>query len=97
MRRRRRGKDGAVHKGGFVYLIGLYRGQYDFTTLHPGSDFDPGIARTRAVCSDRAHAIGGDRLVQGARMSASDVPLKDFFDIPNAPFRLGIRFQVPAT
>lgn len=79
----------------------LYRGQYDFqnfsTQVH---DFDPGINPypNGLFWTVPIPAIGPVVLGTGtARMTASDMALLDFFDIPNALFRFETPVSVDAT
>ena len=75
----------------------LYRGQFDFTNFSTQvHDFDPGIhpypdglfwTETGSKISD-IHVDAGK-----AQMRAHDLPLTDFFNIPNALFR----FQSPVS
>jgi hypothetical protein len=81
--------------------LDLYRGQYDLvnfsTQVH---DFDPGIHPypeglfwTVPIGPQGAVNLGRGT----ARMQASDVPLNDFFNIPNGLFRFMSPVSVPAT
>jgi hypothetical protein len=96
------GVDGAVHKGTFGFIwLDLYRGQYDLqnfsTQVH---DFDPGINPypDGLFWTVATPAVGRVELGTGrAHMSAANVALEDYFDIPNALFRFEVPPSVPAT
>jgi hypothetical protein len=70
----------------------LYRGQFDFTNFSTQvHDFDPGITPYPGglfwtVPLD-ATAVDVQMGAGRARMSAKNVAVQDFFDIPNALFR----------
>jgi hypothetical protein len=80
----------------------LYRGQFDFTNFSTQvHDFDPGITPYPGglfwtVPLDR-NAIDVQMGAGRARMSASDVAVKDYFDIPNALFRFRNPVSADAT
>ena len=80
----------------------MYRGQFDFTNFSTQvHDFDPGIIPYpqglfwTVPLPDEAVDVhmGAGR----ARMSATDVGVKDYFDIPNALFRFEDPVSVDAT
>jgi hypothetical protein len=77
--------------------LDLYRGQYDFTNFTTQvHDFDPGIHPYPAglFWTQTGIRLGGIDLEEGqAHMSASHLPERDFFNLPNALFR----FQVPVS
>ena len=79
----------------------LYRGQYDFTNFSTQiHDFDPGINPYPGGLFWTVPILGVGPVVLGrgtARMSASDMALEDFFDIPNALFRFETPVSVGAT
>jgi hypothetical protein len=79
----------------------LYRGQFDFanfsTQVH---DFDPGITPYPAGLFWTVPLPKSVDINMGAgraRMSASNVAVKDYFDIPNALFRFESPVSVDAT
>jgi hypothetical protein len=81
--------------------LDLYRGLYDFqnfsTQVH---DFDPGITPYPGglFWTVPVPPIGRVELGTGrAHMSAANVRLEDYFDIPNALFRFEVPTSVPAT
>ena len=79
----------------------LYRGQYDFTNFSTQiHDFDPGINPYPGGLFWTVPILGVGPVVLGrgaARMSATDLALQDFFDIPNALFRFETPVSVGAT
>jgi hypothetical protein len=77
--------------------LDLYRGQFDFTNFSTQvHDFDPGIHPYPAglFWTQTGIHLGGINLEEGtAHMSASHLPERDFFNLPNALFR----FQTPVS
>jgi hypothetical protein len=77
--------------------LDLYRGQFDFTNFSTQvHDFDPGIHPYPAglFWTQTGIRLGEIDLEDGeAHMSASHLPERDFFNIPNAL----LRFQTPVS
>ena len=79
----------------------LYRGQYDFTNFSTQvHDFDPGINPypgglfwTVPIAPQGPVVLG----TGSARMQATNLAMKDFFDIPNALFRFRTPVSANAT
>ncbi|TMF38008.1 MAG: hypothetical protein E6I27_07940 [Chloroflexi bacterium] len=79
----------------------LYRGQYDLTNFSTQvHDFDPGISPYPGglFWTVPIPAIGPVELGTGrARMRATNLAMKDYFDIPNALFRFESPVSVGAS
>jgi hypothetical protein len=97
-------QDGAVRNAAFGFVwLDLYRGQYDFTNfstqLH---DFDPGITPYPdglfwTVPLQSPDGVDVELGAGKARMTATDLAVMDFFNIPNALFHLEDPLSVGAT